>query len=305
MKTHSARALSETPGDQSAARFFSGSTDTFASRHIGPSQEQVNRMLAALTLNSLDELVQKIVPASIRLAEPLRLPPALGENEMLGKLHMMGQKNKVIRSLIGMGYYGCNTAPVIQRNILENPGWYTQYTPYQSEIAQGRLEALLNFQTMAADLTGLPIANASLLDEATAAAEAMNMCHALSEGARNKFFIAADCHPQTIHVVQTRASSLGLTCVVGPPDQFNPDANFFGVLLQYPATDGRIWNPQHISARAHEHGAFVVVATDLLALTLLQPPGELGADIAIGNTQRLGMPMGYGGPHAAFIASKE
>ncbi|HTV48403.1 MAG TPA: aminomethyl-transferring glycine dehydrogenase, partial [Phycisphaerae bacterium] len=304
MKTRVALPSSETSDKSIEASFFPCGGE-FVRRHIGPSEAHVNEMLATLNLNSLEELVEKTVPRTIRSTQPLRLPAALNEHEMLDKLRIMGQQNKTMRSLIGMGYYGCITAPVIRRNILENPGWYTQYTPYQSEISQGRLEALLNFQTMIADLTGLPIANASLLDEATAAAEAISMCHALSNGTKKKFFIAEDCHPQTIQVVQTRATGLGFSCVVGSLDQFNPDSDFFCVLVQYPSTDGRIRNLQQISARAHEHGAFVVVAADILALTLLQPPGEFDADIAVGNTQRLGMPMGYGGPHAAFMAAKE
>jgi glycine dehydrogenase len=305
MNTRFAPPPTEIPANPAAAWAFLAPPGAFASRHIGPSQDQLNAMLGALALHSLEELVEKTIPASIRAAQPLHLPEALSEHDMLEKLRMMGQKNKTVRSLIGMGYYGCITMPVILRNILENPGWYTQYTPYQPEIAQGRLEALLNFQTMVCDLTGLPAANASLLDEATAAAEAMSMCRALADGARNKFFIADDCHPQTIEVVRTHAGGLGITCVLGPVDQLHLDADFFGVLLQYPTTDGRIRSLHQISARAHEHGAFVAAATDLLALTLLQPPGELGVDIAVGSTQRLGMPLGYGGPHAAFMAAKE
>ncbi len=278
----------------------------FVSRHNGPSEDEVAAMLQTLGLQSLDDLVERTVPAAIRMTRKLALPAPLSEHALLDKLRLMGAKNKTFRSLIGMGYYGCITAPVIQRNILENPGWYTQYTPYQAEIAQGRLEALLNFQTMVADLTGLPITNASLLDEATAAAEAMAMCHALAESGRDLFFIAENCHPQTIEVVHTRAMGLGITPIIGAASQIDfKSGNIFGMLLQYPATDGQIMPLDDLTAHAHKEKVKVVVATDLLALTLLRPPGEFGADIAVGSSQRLGMPMGYGGPHAAFLAARE
>ena len=278
----------------------------FASRHNGPTDDEVAVMLQAIGLQSLDELVDKAVPASIRLSHKLALPAPLSEHALLDKLRLMGEKNKVFRSLIGMGYYGCITAPVIQRNILENPGWYTAYTPYQAEISQGRLEMLLNFQTMVADLTGLPISNASLLDEATAAAEAMAICHASAEPGRNVFFIADNCHPQTIEVAHTRAMGLGITVVVGSTAQMDfKSGKIFGILLQYPATDGSITALDDLTTQAHREGIKVVVATDLLALTLLRPPGEFGADIAVGSSQRLGMPMGYGGPHAAFLSARE
>ena len=240
------------------------------------------------------------------------LPPRRGEFEALAELRGFHDKNHVFRSLIGMGYYDCITPAVIQRNILENPGWYTQYTPYQAEIAQGRLEALLNFQTMVADLTGLPLANASLLDEATAAAEAMHMCYAISQrqadaGAeRAGFFVADDCHPQTIEVLRTRAEPMGIALRVGSWRTLDVSRrNFVGVLLQYPATDGAIHHYEELTRRVHDAGTLVVVATDLLALPLLKPPGEFGADIAVGSSQRFGVPLGYGGPHAAFLSARD
>ncbi|MGC9259950.1 MAG: aminomethyl-transferring glycine dehydrogenase [Phycisphaerae bacterium] len=277
----------------------------FVARHNGPSEDEIAVMLRAVGVQSLDEMVDKTVPTAIRMSHKLALPAPLSEPALLAKLRVMGAKNKVFRTLIGMGYYGCVTAPVIQRNILENPGWYTSYTPYQAEIAQGRLEALMNFQTMVADLTGLPITNASLLDEATAAAEAMAMCHAIAEPGRNVFFMVDNCHPQTLEVVHTRALGLGITPVIAPAAQIDfKSGNIFGILLQYPATDGQIIVLDDLTAQAHHAGMKVVVATDLLALTLLRPPGEFGADIAVGSSQRLGMPMGYGGPHAAFLAAR-
>jgi glycine cleavage system P protein (glycine dehydrogenase) len=281
-------------------------TDHFPPRHIGPSDAEIAEMLATLGLDSLDALVAQTLPDAIRLEAPLALPEARGEREVLQALRARASRNQVFRSFIGMGYYGCLVPGVIQRNVLENPGWYTQYTPYQAEIAQGRLEALLNFQTMVADLTALPLANASLLDEATAAAEAMHMCHALVRGDRRRFFVADDCHPQTIAVVKTRAIPLGIDVQVGPPSSADFGAgDIFGILLQYPGTDGRIADYAPLVERAHAAGAMAAVATDLLALTLLRPPGELGADIAVGSSQRFGVPMGYGGPHAAFLATRE
>ena len=281
---------------------------TFADRHIGPRADDARAMLAELGVASLDELIAQAVPEGIRSSRPLSIPPGLSEHEALTRLRALAGRNQVFRSLIGMGYYDTITPPVIQRNILENPGWYTQYTPYQAEISQGRLEALLNFQTMVADLTGLPLANASLLDEATAAAEAMSMCRAIQRdvGGRDAFFVAADCHPQTIAVVRTRAAPLGIRVVVGDPAEIELErGGFFGVLLQYPTTDGRVCNYEPHVERAHDAGALVVVATDLLALTLLRPPGEFGADVAIGSAQRFGVPLGYGGPHAAFMAVRD
>jgi glycine dehydrogenase len=280
--------------------------DTFVPRHVGPDEADVARMLATLGLASLDALIDETVPDAIRLRRPLALPPLRGEQELLDDLRLIAGRNQVFRSFLGMGYHGCITPAVIQRNILENPGWYTAYTPYQAEIAQGRLEALVNFQTMIADLTGLPLANASLLDEATAAAEAMHMCHAADRHGRKRFFVADDCHPQTIAVVRTRAMPLGIDVRVGPLASFAAVAEgAFGVLVQYPTSDGRVLDYAGLAARVHAAGAVFVVAADLLALTLLRSPGEFGADIALGSAQRFGVPMGYGGPHAAFIATKD
>jgi glycine cleavage system P protein (glycine dehydrogenase) len=303
-------ALGETASEPDHSALLNP-TDTFVRRHLGSSADEVEQMLATVGAGSLEELVAETVPASIRRGDPLVLTglPAdreLGEREMLETLRGIAAGNRVCRSYLGMGYYGCITPGVIQRNVLESPGWYTQYTPYQSEISQGRLEALLNFQTLVADLTGLPIANASLLDEATAAAEAMHLCYAVSDGERNAFFVAADCHPQTIAVVQTRARALGVEVRVGDPLASDLSAgDLFGVLLQYPATDGRVVNYGPVVERAHAAGVRVAVATDLLALTLLRPPGEFGADVAVGSAQRFGVPMGYGGPHAAFLATRD
>ncbi|MFQ5424903.1 MAG: aminomethyl-transferring glycine dehydrogenase [Phycisphaerae bacterium] len=281
--------------------------ETFAARHIGPGPDDVAAMLDAVGCASLEALIDETIPEAIRLRGGLSLPEARSEHGLLAELRAMASRNKVFRSMIGMGYYDCILPPVIQRNVLENPGWYTQYTPYQAEIAQGRLEALLNFQTIVCDLTGLPVANASLLDEATAAAEAMTMCRAVRGGdERNGFFVADDCHPQTIAVVATRARSAGVRLHVGPTDGIDCEKpRLFGVLLQYPATDGRICDYEPLIHKAHAAGALTVVATDLLALTLLRPPGEFGADIAVGSSQRFGVPMGFGGPHAAFISTRD
>ena len=278
----------------------------FAHRHIGSTDGQIQEMLGTLGLASLDALIQATVPQDIRLTQPLNLPIAQSEEDMLAELRRLGSHNQLYRSFIGMGYYDCLTPPVIARNILENPAWYTQYTPYQAEIAQGRLEALLNFQTMVADLTGLPLANASLLDEATAAAEAMSMCRVLSKVQGHTFFVAEDCHPQTLAVLQTRAQPLNITLQIGDQDtlDFTP-GKIFGLLLSYPSTDGTLRSYEGLVRKAHEAGALVVASTDLLALTLLVPPGEWGADIAVGSSQRFGVPMGYGGPHAAFLSTKE
>jgi glycine dehydrogenase len=285
--------------------------DSFVHRHLGPTDADIQEMLAILGLQSLDTLVDATVPEDIRLRKPLALGPRMGEHEALAALRLLHDRNLVFRSFLGMGYYDCITPPVIQRNVLENPGWYTQYTPYQAEIAQGRLEALLNFQTMVADLTGLPLANASLLDEATAAAEAMHMSYSLAhresaEGKeRRRFFVSRDCHPQTIAVLMTRAEPLGITVQVGDAAKADVGPDLFGILLQYPATDGTIRDKSEIIKKAHAVGAIVVVATDLLALTLLRPPGEFGADITVGSSQRFGVPLGSGGPHAAFLSAKQ
>lgn len=300
-------ALNGSNGHASAGLEILAHPDRFAQRHIGPPPQDVQQMVEDLGLDSLEELIDQTVPAPIRLDRPLNLPAGRSEPEALELLKTIARQNQIFRSFIGMGYYGCFTPPVIQRNILENPGWYTQYTPYQAEIAQGRLEALLNFQTMVSDLTGLPVANASLLDEGTAAAEAMTMSYNLQKNTSAKtFLVAENCHPQTIEVVQTRALPLGLEVVVADPHSYDfANRPTFGVLLQYPATDGSIQDYRAVVDRAHQHGALVTVATDLLALTLLTPPAEWGADIAIGSSQRFGVPLGYGGPHAAFFATKE
>ena len=281
-------------------------TDTFVPRHIGPRDADVEAMLGSLGYRSLDELTDAVLPEDIRLARPIDLAAPRGERELLDELLEIARHNDVFRSFLGMGYHDCVTPPVIQRNVLENPGWYTQYTPYQPEISQGRLEALLNFQTVIADLTALPLANASLLDEATAAAEAMTMCLAASRGSCRRFFVAEDCHPQTIAVVRTRARALGIEVEVGPIDGLDLTRRpAFAVLAQYPATDGRIRDLGPLANAAHAAGSYLVVAADLLALTLLRAPGELGADVAVGSAQRFGVPLGYGGPHAAFLAAKD
>jgi len=294
----------EGPTDASAAA--PASVESFVPRHIGPDPSEASAMLDRLGAGSLEELVDQTVPASIRLNRALDLPAARTEREALADLREIASRNEVFRSLIGMGYHGTVTPAVIQRNVLENPGWYTQYTPYQSEIAQGRLEALLNFQTMIADLMGLPVANASLLDEGTAAAEAMAMCHAIARHKRPLFLVDEGCHPQTIGVVRTRGGSLGVEIEIGDARQTDFGAReYAGVLVQYPATDGRVEDWSSLAERAHEAGALVVAAADPLAMTLLTPPGEWGADIAVGSAQRFGVPMGFGGPHAAFIATTE
>ena len=289
------------------------SSDTFARRHISPTDTEISEMLAALGYRTLDELATAVVPAAIRLAKPLalgeRLP--LGEHELLEEMKNLAADNVVLRSFIGQGYYDTITPPVILRNVLEDPGWYTQYTPYQPEISQGRLEALINFQTMIEDLTALPMANGSLLDEGTAAAEAMNMCieHVRTgdPSTRMTFWVQAETHPQTIAVMRTRAEPLGIALRVGTTTEIaaalGPD--LAGVLLSYPTTDGRVEDYRGLIGQIHAAGGAVVMATDLLALTVLVPPGELGADIAIGSAQRFGVPMGFGGPHAAFLSAKD
>jgi len=279
--------------------------DSFARRHIGPNKAERAEMFAELGFKNLDELIDATVPKSIRLDRALNLPEAKSESEALEELRNFARKNTVARSFIGAGYSDTVTPPVIQRNILENPGWYTAYTPYQAEIAQGRLEALLNFQTMITDLTALDIANASLLDEGTAAAEAMAFCRAAVGSERTTFFVADNCHPQTIEIVQTRAKPLGLKVVVGDFSSFKFDATVFGALVQYPATDGAIYDYESFAKAAHEAGALFVVAADILALTLLKPPGEFGADVAVGSSQRFGVPLGFGGPHAAYFATRD
>jgi glycine dehydrogenase len=278
---------------------------TFAARHLGPRAADVAGMLARLGFDSLDALTDAVVPEDIRLRRPLDLPPAASEAEALAELRTMAEQNQRFRSYLGLGYADCLVPAVIQRNMLENPGWYTAYTPYQPEIAQGRLEALLNFQTMVSDLTGLPIANASLLDEATAAAEAMALTLGAVPADDPVYLVDQGCHPQTIAVVRTRAESRGVTIEVGDPDRFAFRRGVIGCLVQYPATDGGLRDFRPLVERAHGAGALVTAATDLLALALLSPPGEWGADIAVGSAQRFGVPLGYGGPHAAFFATSE
>lgn len=278
---------------------------SFIPRHVGPSEGEIKEMLDFLGHKSLDSLIEATVPKKIRTKGPLNLDAPLSEFDALNKLKTMANKNKIFRSYIGMGYYNCITPGVIQRNILENPGWYTQYTPYQAEIAQGRLEALLNFQTMVTEMTKLEIANASLLDESTAAAEAMALCFSIAreKGENKLFFVSEDCHPQTIAVVQTRARALGVEVAVG---NHNNIANKpFGVLLQYPTSRGSVEDYRKVIEKTHADGGYAILAADLLSLALLTPPGELGADIAVGSTQRFGIPLGFGGPHAAYFATKD
>jgi glycine dehydrogenase len=279
--------------------------DRFVGRHIGPSASEQPTMLAALGLESLDELVDRAVPESIRSHEPLDLPPPCSEAEALARLRELASRNQVFTSLIGMGYSNTITPPVILRNVLEDPAWYTAYTPYQPEISQGRLEALLNFQTMVSDLTGMELANASLLDEGTAAAEAMAMCHRLNGSAGATFFVDADCHPQTVDVVRTRAEPVGIEVVVGDPERDVPGAGVFGVLLQYPGSSGEIRDDRALIERSHAAGALVTMAADLLALVLLTPPGEMAADVVVGSSQRFGVPLGFGGPHAGYFATRD
>ncbi len=299
-----AQALAARSGDR---RDLLRTADHFFERHLGPRESDVAAMLATLGLDSLDALVNEAVPDLIRLPRPLQLPPALSEVEILAELRALSEQNLRFRSFIGMGYSDTVTPPVIQRNILENPGWYTAYTPYQAEIAQGRMEALVNFQTMITDLTGMQISNASLLDEATAAAEAMTLCLRARprKSSANIFFVSEHCHPQTIAVVQTRAEPLGIDVVVGDHRTYDFSQPTFGVLLQYPATNGDIFDYADFCALAHAHDALVTVAADLLALALLRAPGEFGADVVVGNSQRFGVPLGYGGPHAAFLATTD
>ncbi|MFT5685582.1 MAG: glycine dehydrogenase [Myxococcota bacterium] len=282
------------------------SKQRFIDRHLGPRAADIKTMLSALGQDSLDALIEQVIPESIRTVSRLDLPPARTEREALTDMAAMAGENQIHRSYLGQGYSDTITPSVILRNILENPGWYTAYTPYQAEIAQGRLEALLIFQTVVQDLTGMEISNSSLLDEATAAAEAMTMIHRLSRGKKgDTFFVSDDCHPQTIAVVQTRAEPLGIQIIVGDAASFDFSTPIFGALLQYPGTTGAVLDWSGFCDRAHAVGAKVAVAVDLLSLTLLRPPGEFGADVVVGNSQRLGVPLGFGGPHAAFLATKE
>ncbi|GCB70853.1 hypothetical protein scyTo_0010868, partial [Scyliorhinus torazame] len=278
--------------------------DDFSERHIGPGDKEKREMLDTLGLASLDELIDNTVPASIRLNRPLRMEDPVCENEILASLHKIASKNKIWRSYIGMGYYNCSVPQAILRNLLENSGWVTQYTPYQPEVSQGRLESLLNYQTMVCDLTGMDVANASLLDEGTAAAEAMQLCHRHNK--RRKFFVDARCHPQTIAVVQTRANYIGVATELKLPHEMDfSRKDISGVLFQYPDSDGRVEDYAELVDLAHQNGALTCCATDLLALCVLRPPGEFAVDIVLGSSQRFGVPLSYGGPHAAFFAVKE
>ncbi|MDQ1484949.1 MAG: glycine dehydrogenase, partial [Actinomycetota bacterium] len=281
--------------------------DTFAARHIGPDADEQAKMLAVVGYGSLEELVARAVPAAIKdeAGRASTLPPAATEAQVTSELRALAARNMVVTPMIGLGYFGTRTPAVIRRNVLESPAWYTAYTPYQPEISQGRLEALLNFQTVVADLTGLPVAGASLLDEATAAAEAMALCRRMSKSTSRRFLVDADTLPQTIAVVRTRAVPMGIEVVVVDLTAGLPDSDCFGVLVQDPGASGRLRDHAALAAQAHEAGALVVAATDLLALTLLRPPGEWGADIAVGSSQRFGVPLWFGGPHAGFIAVRE
>ena len=276
--------------------------DEFIHRHIGPDAAETPVMLHTLGAETLDELLDKTVPEAIRQREPLALGEPVTEHEALAELKAIAGKNRLYKSYIGMGYYNSYLPPVIQRNILENPGWYTAYTPYQPEISQGRLEALLNFQQMVMDLTGMELANASMLDEGTAAAEAMAMCK--RQNKKNKsdvFFVDEDTHPQTIAVLRTRAEHFGFEVVIAPAEQL-ADTECFGALLSYPGSTGRVRDLTDLITRAHEKNTLITVASDLMALMLLKSPGEMGADVVVGTNQRFGIPMGFGGPHAGFFA---
>ncbi|HHI82709.1 MAG TPA: glycine dehydrogenase (aminomethyl-transferring), partial [Rhizobiales bacterium] len=277
----------------------------FLSRHIGPREKDIEAMLQSVGADSLDDLLGKVVPAAIRTRRPLELPEAVSERNVLSDLRKMSARNRVVTSMIGMGYYGAIMPKVIMRNVLENPGWYTAYTPYQAEVSQGRMEVLLAFQQMVIDMTGLEIANASLLDEGTAAAEAMAMSHRLAKNRTDSWFIDRDTHPQTIAVIKTRARAFGFDVIIGDPFEDLQPEKVFGALLSYPGSSGEVRDFRSVIDRLHEAGALATVATDLLALALLTPPGEMGADIAVGSSQRFGVPMGYGGPHAAFFATRD
>ena len=283
------------------------SAGDFVHRHIGPGADDVRDMLRRLGLSSLDDLIERTVPESIRDLSPLALPPARTESEVLSSLSHLASRNQLKKSFIGLGYSAAITPPVILRNVLENPGWYTAYTPYQAEISQGRMEALLNFQTMVIDLTGMEIANASLLDEATAAAEAVSFCRSLTgrQAEGRGVWVSTECHPQTIDVIQTRFRPLAVSVNTGHLEQLDSTEDYFAILLQYPATDGSLSNMEALVQRAHRDQTLVICATDLLSLCLLKPPGEFGADVVIGNSQRFGVPLGFGGPHAAFFATRE
>jgi len=285
-------------------------TTAFAQRHIGPREEDQNRMLQTIGVDSLDQLIYETIPDDIRLKKELDLDQAMSEQEYLTHIHELSKLNKTYQTYIGLGYHPTILPAVIQRNILENPGWYTAYTPYQAEIAQGRLEALLNFQTMVTDLTGMELANASLLDESTAAAEAMGLLFAVRSRDQkkanvNKFFVSETILPQTLSLLETRANPIGIELVVGNEDTFGFSSEFYGALLQYPGKDGQITDIKTFISKANNNGIKVAVAADILSLVKLEAPGKFGADVVVGTTQRFGVPMGYGGPHAAFFATKE
>lgn len=282
-------------------------SDSFIKRHIGVDSDSIKSVLEVIKVDSVDELINQTVPESIRIKNELNIPEAIDEYTFINKLKEVANKNKVFKSYIGLGYYNCITPPVIQRNIFENPGWYTSYTPYQAEISQGRLESLLNFQTMVTSLTGMEIANASLLDEATAGAEAMTMMHRLKDRSvkSEKIFISDKCFPQTIEVLKSRATPLNIELVIDSIGNFNEEDNYFGLIIQYPDNDGNIIDYSEIIEKAHSKKCLVSVAADLMSLVLLKPPGEFGADIVFGSSQRFGVPLGYGGPHAAFFATKD
>ena len=284
--------------------------NSFAYRHIGTRMYDIEKMLKTIGVDTLDELIYQTVPDEIRSKEPLNLEEAMTENEFLAHIQQLARKNKVFKTYIGLGYHPTVVPSVIQRNILENPGWYTAYTPYQAEIAQGRLEALLNFQTMVVDLTGMEIANASLLDESTAAAEAMSMFYGLRSRDQkkrnaNKFFVSKDCLPQNIELLKTRATPIGVELVIGTHKDFDFSDEFFGCLLQYPTANGKVYQYADFVEKAHAQDVKVAVAADIMSLVMLTPPGQWGADAVVGSTQRFGIPLGYGGPHAAFFATRE
>ena len=283
----------------------SSDDSSFAARHIGLSLSDEQFMLEAIGTSSRTALIEEIVPESILRRTAMELPSAISERDALSELKTISQKNKVLQSFLGQGYYGTDTPTVIQRNVLENPAWYTAYTPYQAEISQGRMEAVLAFQTMVCDLTGMPIANASLLDEATAAAEAMTLAHRMHKGQESSFIADRKCHPQTLEVLATRAEPLGIHLIIGDVAEIADEQKYFGVLVQYPDTEGDVSDFNGLAERVHENKALLCVAADPLSLTLLTPPGEWGADIVVGSTQRFGMPMGCGGPHAAYFACRD
>ena len=289
---------------------FEQQANEFAGRHIGPNEHETAQMLKTIGIRSVAELIDRTIPASIRSKGPLAIPDPVSEHQYLRELKQVASGNKVFKSYIGQGYYDVIVPSVILRNVFENPGWYTQYTPYQAEISQGRLESLLNFQTMVSDLTALPLANASLLDEGTAAAEAMTMFFNLKNKDHEhitvpKFFVDKNIFTRTLEVLVTRALPIGIEVVTGDYQEAVIDGSYFGALVQYPGSDGEIGDYRPFIRKVHEAGGYVVMATDLLALTLLTPPGELGADAAVGSSQRMGVPMGFGGPHAAFFAARD